>query len=573
MAKTLEQLRSQRWFADDSMRAFAHRQRTQQTGYRRDEFMGRPVIAIINTWSDISTCHVHLRERAQRVREGIIRAGGFPLELPALSLGEVMVKPTTMLYRNLLAMETEELLRSHPIDGAVLMGGCDKTTPALLMGAFSMNIPAIYVPAGATLSGWFQGEKIGTGTHTRKYWDEKRAGNLSEEAWLKLESSMTRSHGTCNTMGTASTMTLIAEAMGMSLPGAATIPAADSAHPRMCALAGERIVQMVWEDLTPREIVTRESLENAIITYMALGGSTNAAIHLVALAGRLGLELPLEWLDQWSQKIPVIANLMPAGQYLMEDLYYAGGSQGLLNRLTDFLHLQARNVNGATLGENIQGSPIYNDDVIRPLDRPISTQGTLAVLRGNLCPDGAVIKPAAATPELLVHRGRALVFENHAQMSAQIDDPALAVDANTVLVLKNAGPQGAPGMPEWGGLPIPKKLLAQGIRDLVRISDARMSGTHFGTCVLHVAPESYAGGPLALVQTGDWIELDVPKRRLHLDISEEELAARRAAWQPPAKVFARGYVVLYGQHVTQANLGCDFDFLQGTDPVPEPEIF
>ncbi|MDH2433818.1 L-arabinonate dehydratase [Pokkaliibacter sp. MBI-7] len=573
MTKTLENLRSQRWFAADNMRAFAHRQRTQQTGYRREEFMGKPVIGIINTWSDISTCHKHLRERAQNVREGIIRAGGFPLELPAMSLGEVMVKPTTMLYRNFLAMEVEELLRSHPIDGAILMGGCDKTTPGLLMGAFSMNLPAIYIPAGATLSGWFKGQKIGTGTHTRKFWDEKRAGNLSEQDWLRLESSMTRSHGTCNTMGTASTMTAIAEALGMTLPGACTIPAADSAHPRMCSLAGERIVQMVWDDLKPSDIVNEAAFDNALITYMAMGGSTNAAVHLPAMAGRLGIRLPLERLDYWSQRIPVIANLMPSGSYLMEDLFYAGGLPALMSRLAGYLNLEQRTVNGRTLGSNLEDAEIYNDDVICTLDNPITSQGTLAVLKGNLSPTGAVLKPSAATPALLKHRGQALVFENHAEMNARIDDPALAVDASTVLVLKNAGPQGGPGMPEWGGLPIPKKLLQQGVRDMVRISDARMSGTHFGTCVLHVTPESYIGGPLALVQTGDWIELDVDARRLHLCVDDEELARRKAAWQPPQAHYERGYGAMFSRHVTQADQGCDFDFLQGNAPVSEPEIF
>ncbi|PPC76890.1 dihydroxy-acid dehydratase [Pokkaliibacter plantistimulans] len=573
MTKTLENLRSQRWFAADNMRAFAHRQRTQQTGYRREEFMGKPVIGIINTWSDISTCHKHLRERAQNVREGIIRAGGFPLELPAMSLGEVMVKPTTMLYRNFLAMEVEELLRSHPIDGAILMGGCDKTTPGLLMGAFSMNVPAIYIPAGATLSGWFKGQKIGTGTHTRKFWDEKRAGNLSEQDWLRLESSMTRSHGTCNTMGTASTMTAIAEALGMTLPGACTIPAADSAHPRMCSLAGERIVQMVWEDLKPSDIVNEAAFDNALITYMAMGGSTNAAVHLPAMAGRLGISLPLERLDYWSQRIPVIANLMPSGSYLMEDLFYAGGLPALMSRLAGYLNLEQPTVNGRTLGSNLEDAEIYNDDVIRSLDNPITSQGTLAVLKGNLSPTGAVLKPSAATPALLKHRGQALVFENHAEMNARIDDPALEVDASTVLVLKNAGPQGGPGMPEWGGLPIPKKLLQQGVRDMVRISDARMSGTHFGTCVLHVTPESYIGGPLALVQTGDWIELDVDARRLHLCVDDDELARRKAAWQPPQAHYERGYGAMFSRHVTQADQGCDFDFLQGNAPVSEPEIF
>jgi dihydroxy-acid dehydratase len=573
MTIKLEQLRSLRWFAPDNMRAFAHRQRTQQTGFKRTDFMGRPVIAIINTWSDISTCHAHLRDQAQFVKQGIIRAGGHALELPAMSLGEVMVKPTTMMYRNFLAMETEELLRSHPIDGVVLMGGCDKTTPGLLMGAFSMNLPAIYIPAGATLNGYFKGQKIGTGTHTRKFWDEKRAGNLSEEDWLKLESSMTRSHGTCNTMGTASTLTSMAEVLGLSLPGSATIPAVDSAHSRLCSTAGERIVEMVWEDLKPSDIATEQAFENALMTYMALGGSTNGIIHLTAMAGRLGLQVPMARFDHWSREIPVIANLMPSGEYLMEDFFYAGGLPGLLSRLKGYLHLDQRNVNGRTLGENLDGVEIYNEDVIRPLDNPINDRGTIAVLKGNLCPNGAVIKPSAASPGLLQHRGQALVFEDHGQMSAMIDNPALEVDANTVLVLKNAGPQGGPGMPEWGGLPIPRKLLQQGVRDMVRISDARMSGTHFGTCVLHVAPESFVGGPLAVVQTGDWIELDVPNRSLNLCVDDDELAQRLVARKAPAAKFPRGYGAMFSSHVTQADQGCDFDFLQGNDAIDEPEIF
>lgn len=573
MAKRIEDLRSQRWFAPDNMRAFAHRQRTQQTGYKRSDFMNRPVIGIINTWSDISTCHTHLRERAQFVKEGIIRAGGYPLEMPAMSLGEVMVKPTTMMYRNFLAMETEELLRSHPIDGAILMGGCDKTTPGLLMGAISMNIPAIYIPAGASLSGNFKGEKIGTGTHTRKYWDEKRAGNLSDEDWLELEAKMTRSVGTCNTMGTASSLTSMAEVLGFCLPGSATIPAADSAHQRLCSLAGERITKMVFEDLTPKSLATKEAFENAIVTYVALGGSTNGIIHLIAMAGRAGIDLPMSLFDEWARKVPVIANLMPAGEYLMEDLFYAGGLPALLTRLKDFLHLDQGNVNGRTLGENLDGVEIYNDDVIRSLDNPVNDRGTIGVITGNLCPDGAVCKPSAASPHLLNHRGKALVFENHAQMTAQIDDPDLDVDENTVLVLKNAGPIGGPGIPEWGGLPIPKKLLQKGVRDMVRISDARMSGTHYGTCILHVAPESYVGGPLAFVQTGDWIALDVEKRTLNLEISDEEMAARKAAWAPPPPKFARGYGAMFSTHVTQANEGCDFDFLQGDAVIDEPEIF
>ncbi len=568
-----QDLRSHRWFGGDTMRGFAHRQRLLQTGYRREDFLGRPVIAIVNTWSDISTCHVHLRERARSVREGVLRAGGYPIELPAMSLGEVMVKPTAMFYRNLLAMECEELLRCHPVDGAVLLGGCDKTTPGLLMGAISMNLPAIYLPAGATLSGWFKGEKIGTGTHTRKYWDALRGGAISREDWIELESSMTRSCGTCNTMGTASTMTFIAETLGFTLPGAATIPAVDSAHARMAAAAGERIVDMVWSNLTPKSFLTRKSFENAIIVDMALGGSTNAVIHTIAIAGRAGIEVTLDHFDFYSEKIPLIANLMPSGKYLMEDLYYAGGSLALLSRLQEHLHLEQRGVSGKTLGELIGEAEIYDDDIIRTLDNPVSVEGSLAVLVGNIAPDGAVIKPCAASAHLMRHRGPALVFENYTEMAAKIDDPTLDVDENTVLVLKNAGPIGGPGMPEWGGLPIPRKLLQKGVRDMVRISDARMSGTHFGTCVLHVAPEAAIGGPLALVESGDEITLDVAARKLHLHVSDAQIETRRGKRHVEIEKPPRGYGVLFCEHVTQANEGCDFDFLMGEDTLPEPEIF
>lgn len=565
--------RSDRWFLDDSMRAFSHRARLSQVGYNRSDYRGRPTIAILNTWSDISTCHTHLRDRADTVKQGIIQAGGFPLELPSLSLGEVMVKPTTMLYRNLLALEAEELLRSHPIDGVVLMGGCDKTTPALLMGAISMNIPAIFMPAGATLSGWYQGEKVGTGTHTRKYWDALRAGEITQQQWLDLEKTMTRSFGTCNTMGTASTMTFIAEAMGMSLPGATTIPAADSAHIRLARQVGNRIVAMVDEDLKPSDILTPHSFDNAIITYMALGGSTNGIVHLFALANRAGVDLTYEDFERWAPKIPVIANLMPSGKYLMEDLFYAGGSSALFSRLQDHLYLHEKTVTGQSLGDTIKKAVIYHDDVIRPLDNPIHNRETLVILRGNICLDGAVIKPSAATPQLLHHTGQALVFENHAEMSATIDDPNLDVNANTVLILKNAGPVGGPGMPEWGALPIPKKLLKQGVRDMVRISDARMSGTHFGTCILHVAPESAKGGALAIVQTGDTIHLDVSAGTLNVDLSPAEIAHRLANHTPTHRTYKRGYGVMYQNTVTQANQGADFAFMMGTEPIGEPEIF
>jgi len=571
--RTLESLRSQRWLAKDDMRSFAHRQRLQQRGLRREEFLGRPVIAIINTWSDLSPCHAHLRERAASVRQGILLAGAFPVELPAMSLGEVMVKPTTMLYRNLLAMETEELLRSHPIDGAVLLGGCDKTTPGMLMGAISMDIPAIFCPAGPMLNDRYRGQTVGAGTHTKKFWDEYVAGNIGQKEWIKLEAKMTRSPGTCNTMGTASTMTAIAEAMGFTLPGASSIPAMDANHHRMASTCGARIVDMVWEDLKPSRFFTRESLVNGIATYMALGGSTNAAIHLIAMAGRGGLTLKLDEMDAAARKIPVIANLFPSGDKLMEDFFFAGGLPALLAEIKPHLALDALTVTGKTLGENIADAQNLDPDVIRAVNNPVAPGAALAVLRGNLCPDGAIIKPSAASPKFFRHRGRALVFESNAQMMAEIHRPELDVDENTVIVLKHGGPVGAPGMPEWGNLPIPKKLLQQGVRDMVRISDARMSGTHYGSCVVHVAPEAAVGGPLALVQTGDMIALDIEARTLNVELSDDELARRRAAWAPPPIPYERGFTRLYIEHATQAPQGCDFDFLMGNAATPEPPIY
>ncbi|MEZ5647528.1 MAG: L-arabinonate dehydratase [Alphaproteobacteria bacterium] len=568
-----ENLRSHRWYGAADMRAFSHRQRTQQMGFRREDFMGRPVIAILNTWSELSPCHSHLRDRADAVRRGILQAGGFPVELPAMSLGEVIVKPTTMLYRNFLAMEVEELLRSHPIDGVVLLGGCDKTTPGLLMGAISMNIPAIFCPAGPMLSAHWRGQTIGAGTHTRKYWDELRAGKITPEDWVDLEGASTRSTGTCNTMGTASTMTSIVEAMGMTFPGASSIPAVDSAHSRMAASCGTRIIDMVWEDLKPTDILTKQAFHNGVVTYMALGGSTNAAVHLVALARRCSVMLSLEDMDQEGRRTPVLANLMPAGKFLMEDFHYAGGLRALLLRVTDRLHLNCTTINGKSLGDNLQSAACWDDDIIRSVDRPVVRGEALAVLRGNLAPDGAVIKPSAATPSLLQHTGEALVFDSHADLTKRIDDPDLPVDETTILVLRGAGPVGAPGMPEWGALPIPKKLLSKGVRDMVRISDSRMSGTHYGTCVLHVAPESHVGGPLALVQNKDKITLDVSARRLELHVSDQELERRRQAWIPPTSRYSRGYTALYQRHVRQANEGCDFDFLEAGLPTPEPEIF
>ena len=570
--KRPEELRSHRWYGATDMRSFGHRSRTAQMGYARSDYLGKPVIAIVNTWSDINPCHAHFRQRAEEVKRGVWQAGGFPVEMPALTLSEPFQKPTTMLYRNLLAMETEELLRSYPADAAVLMGGCDKTTPALLMGAISMNLPAIFLSAGPMLRGDWRGQYLGSGSDVWKFWAEKRAGNLSEAAWEEIENGIARSHGHCMTMGTASTMTSAAEALGMTLSGASSIPAADSRHARMAVETGRRAVAMAWEDLKPRDILTAESFDNAITTVLALGGSTNAVVHVIAMARRCGIPLSLERFDALSRRTPLLANVRPAGKYLMEDFYYAGGLRALMASVRDLLHVEARTVDGKSLGDAIEGAEIFNADVILPRERALVASGSLAVLHGNLAPDGAVIKPAAAEARLLVHRGPAIVFSDYNDMAARIDDPALPVTADSVIVLKNAGPLGAPGMPEWGQLPIPKKLLEQGVRDMVRISDARMSGTSYGACVLHVAPESYVGGPLALVRDGDTITLDVAARRLQLDVDDAELARRRERWQRPAPHYARGFGALYQQHIRQANDGCDFDFLEGTAPIPDPEI-
>jgi len=567
-----EELRSHRWFGASDMRGFGHHSRAAQMGYSRADYEGRPIIAIVNTWSDINACHAHFRQRAEEVKRGVLQAGGFPLEMPAIALAEVFQKPTTMLYRNLLAMETEELLRSYPVDGAVLMGGCDKTTPALLMGALSMNLPAIFMPAGPMLRGDWRGKYLGSGSDVWKYWAEKRAGNLTDAQWHAIEDGIARSPGHCMTMGTASTMTSAAEALGFTLPGAASIPAADSRHGRMAADTGRRIVDMVWEDLKPRDFVTAAAVDNAITTVLAIGGSTNAVVHMVALARRAGVALSIDRFDALARRTPLVANIRPAGKYLMEDFYYAGGLRALLAEIADLLDLDAMTVNGKTLRDNIAGAETFNHDVILPRDKALVAQDSLAVLRGNLAPDGAVIKPAAAEPHLWRHTGPAVVFADYNDLAARIDDPALPVTKDSVLVLQNAGPQGAPGMPEWGQLPIPKKLLAEGVRDMVRISDARMSGTSYGACVLHVAPESFVGGPLAFVRDGDLIELDVPGRKLELKVSEGELARRRAEWKRPAPRFERGFGALYQQHITQADQGCDFDFLEGTAPTPEPEI-
>jgi dihydroxy-acid dehydratase len=567
-----EQLRSHRWYGVKDLRSFGHRSRTAQMGFDAADYRGKPVIAIVNTWSDINPCHTHFKQRVEDVKRGVWSAGGFPLELPAMSLSEPFQKPTTMLYRNLLAMETEELLRSYPIDGAVLMGGCDKTTPGLLMGAASMNLPSIFVPAGPMLRGHWGGTTLGSGSDTWKYWADLRAGAITEEDWQEIENGIARSPGHCMTMGTASTMTSAAEALGVTLPGAASIPAADSRHAVMGAHTGRRIVEMVWEDVKLSDLLTLPAFRNAITCVLAIGGSTNAIIHLIAMARRIGVDLSLADFEELARVTPLLANIRPSGKYLMEDFFYAGGLPALLNNLDDLLDLSALTANGKSLGDNVSRARVFNEDVIRTRRDPLVESNTLAVLRGNLAPDGAVIKPAAAEERLHRHAGPAVVFENYDDMAARIDDPDLDIDENSVIVLKSAGPQGAPGMPEWGQLPIPKKVLEKGIRDMVRISDARMSGTSYGACVLHVAPESHVGGPLALVQTGDVIELDVPGRRLELKVSDEELEKRRADWQQPPAKYARGYGALYLQHITQANEGCDFDFLEGSAPIPEPEI-
>ncbi|HXS54376.1 MAG TPA: L-arabinonate dehydratase [Usitatibacter sp.] len=570
--KKPEELRSHRWYGVNDLRGFGHRSRTAQMGYTRSDYAGKPVIAVINTWSEINPCHTHFRQRAEEVKRGIWQAGGFPIEMPAMSLSEPFQKPTTMLYRNLLAMETEELLRSYPADGCVLMGGCDKTTPALLMGAFSMNLPAIFLSAGPMLRGDFQGKFLGSGSDTWKYWAELRAGNIGEDEWKGVEDGIARSPGHCMTMGTASTMTSAVEALGFTLPGAASIPAPDSRHAQMATLTGKRIVDMVWEDLKPLDIADRRAFDNAVTTVLALGGSTNSLVHLVALARRAGVPLDIDRFDALARKVPVLANVRPAGKYLMEDFFYAGGLRALLRELGDLIDGSAPTVNGHTLAENIADAKVWNDDVIRSRSDPLVPRDGLAVLRGNLAPGGAVIKPPAMEARLQKHVGRAVVFGNYDDMAARIDDPSLDVDADSVIVLQNAGPRGAPGMPEWGQLPIPKKLLQQGVRDMVRISDARMSGTSYGACVLHVTPESFVGGPLALVRDGDRIELDVPGRRLQLLVDDAELERRRAAWKPPEPHFTRGFGTLYLEHVTQADQGCDFDFLEAGGKTEEPEI-
>ncbi len=574
--KSASDLRSARWFAPDDLRTFGHLSRMMQLGYDEEDFRGKPMIGILNTWSELNTCHSHFRERAQDVKRGVLQAGGFGVEMPSLSVDESFTKPTSMLYRNMLAMETEEMIRSHPLDGVVLMGGCDKTTPGLVMGAISAGVPLIYLPAGPMLRGNYAGRILGSGSDAWKYWDERRAGNISDAEWRGVQGGIARSAGTCMTMGTASTMTAIADAMGITLPGASSIPAVDAGHQRMSAACGRRIVDMVWEDLTPDKIITGPACRNAAVVAMATGCSTNAVVHLIAMARRAGVDLTLDDLDELGRTTPLIANVRPSGKdYLMEDFFYAGGLRALMKQIEDRLDTSCLTVTGSTMGENLKGAQVYNDDVIRPLSNPVYKEGSLAVLRGNLCPDGAVIKPAACDPKYYHHQGPALVFDSYPQMKKAVDDENLDITPDTVMVLRNAGPQGGPGFPEWGMLPIPKALINQGHRDMLRISDARMSGTSYGACVLHVAPESYVGGPLALLKTGDIIRLDLDARRLDMLVDDDELARRRAEWKAPESRFERGYGYLYSKHVTQADKGCDFDFLETGfgRSAGEPDIF
>ncbi|HEX4366406.1 MAG TPA: L-arabinonate dehydratase, partial [Rhodopila sp.] len=564
--KTPQDLRSYRWMGPDDLRSFSHRSRMKQMGYGAEDYADKPIIAILNTWSDLNTCHSHFPQRVDDIKRGVLQAGGFPVEIPVTSLSETFMKPSAMFYRNLLAMEVEEVIRCHPIDGVVLMGGCDKTTPALIMGAASADVPAIYVPGGPMLKGNWNGITLGSGTDVWKYWAERCAGNINECQWRQIEDGIARAPGHCMTMGTASTMTSLAETLGMTLSGAASIPAVHASHSRMASASGRRIVEMAWEDLRPSDILTAEAFDNAITVDMAIGGSTNAIIHLVAMAGRAGVKLPLERFDEISHRTPVVANIRPSGEYLMEDFYDAGGLPALLNRIRPLLHVDCMTVTGKTIGENVKGAQVIDEKVILSLEKPMSRAGATYILRGNLSPNGCVIKPTAAEKRLLKHTGPAVVFKNYADMKARMDDENLDVTADSVLVLQSGGPLGAPGMPEWGMLPIPKKILKQGIRDMVRISDARMSGTSYGTCILHVSPESAVGGPIALIQDGDLIELDVEARRLHLQVSDEELARRREKWKAPAARYSRGYGQLFCAETTQAEEGCDFKFLHGGKP-------
>ena len=574
--KEYSDLRSARWFQPDDLRSFGHRSRAMQMGLSREDWEGKPVIAILNTWSDLQPCHMHFRDRVEFVKKGVLQSGGMPVEIPVHSLGEQLLKPTSMLYRNMVSMEVEEVLRSNPVDGAVLMGGCDKSTPALVMGAVSMGLPFIYLPAGPMLRGNYAGEALGSGSDAWKHWDKLRSGEITKNDWQGVEAGIARSYGHCMTMGTASTMTAIAEGFGLCLPGASSIPAPDVNHQRMSAACGRRIVEMVWEDLTPEKILTEQSTRNAAVVAMATGCSTNAIIHLVAMAKRAGIQFSLDDLDAIGRETPVIANIRPSGQdYLMEDFYYAGGLPALMKELGDKLDINALTVTGRSLGAGIEGAKNYNTDVIRPLSNPVYHEGSLAVLKGNLAPDGAVVKPAAMDPKFQQHRGPAIVADSYPELKKLIDDPDAEITADHVLILRNAGPQGGPGMPEWGMIPMPQKLLNEGHRDMLRMSDARMSGTSYGACILHVAPESFVGGPLALVENGDIISVDIPNRTLSLEVDQDTLDRRKKEWVAPKPKYERGYGWMFLKHIEQADKGCDFDFLKTEfgAAVEEPDIY
>jgi L-arabonate dehydrase len=561
MVDRSRKLRSQEWWSGPEYYNFARRAWLRAEGFAPDAFQNKPVIGICNSWSELNNCNAHLRTVAEAVKRGVWAAGGFPLEFPTISLGEMFMRPTAMLYRNLMAMDVEESIRANPIDGVVLLCGCDKTTPAQLMGCASADIPAIVVPGGPMLSGLWKDKKLGSGTDGRKLFDLYRTGRLSDEELCQIEGGLSRSAGHCTVMGTASTMTSLAEALGMTLTGSANIPAPDSRRLMNGELSGRRIVDMVWEDLRPSRIMTRKALENAITVNMAIGGSTNAVIHLLAIAGRLGIDLKLADFDSISRRTPTIVNVKPSGEFLMEDLFQAGGIPAVMKEILPLLHDELT-VTGETVSVNVAKAECYRREVIRSAAEPIHPEGGTVVLHGNLAPSGAVLKQTAASPHLLTHRGAAYVFETYAEMHANIDREDLPVTADTILVMKNAGPRGGPGFPEWGQIPMPKVLLNQGVNDMVRISDARMSGTSFGTVVLHVAPESAVGGPLAIVRTGDMILLDVPARKIELLISEAEIQARLADFQPPPPKYERGYGKMFLEHVTQAHEGCDFDFLK-----------
>jgi L-arabonate dehydrase len=562
MSATKRRLRSQEWFAGPEYYNFARRAWLRSEGLGPDTFEGKPIIGICNSWSELNNCNVHLRTVAEAVKRGVWAAGGVPLEFPTISLGEMLMRPTAMLFRNLMAMDVEESIRANPLDGVVLLCGCDKTTPAQLMGCASADVPAIVVPGGPMLSGQWRDRKLGAGSDGRKLFDLHRAGRLSDEELCEIEGGIARSPGHCTVMGTASTMTSLAEALGMTLTGCANIPAVDSRRLAMAELSGRRIVEMVWEDLRPSRIMTRAAFENAITVDMAIGGSTNAVVHLIAIAGRLGIDLDLRLFDEISRRTPWVVNVKPSGEFLMEEFFEAGGIPAVMREILPLLHGEAPTVTGKTIADNVASAECYHRNVIRTAAQPLSGEGGTVVLYGNLAPDGAVLKQTAATPALLQHRGPAYVFETYEQMHDEIDRDDLPVTPGTVLVMKNCGPKGGPGFPERGQIPIPKKLLLEGVTDMVRISDARMSGTSFGTVVLHVAPESNVGGPLAAVRTGDRIELDTAGRRVELLAPADEITTRLAEFVPPAPVYSRGYGKLFLDHVTQANLGCDFDFLQ-----------